>query len=110
MGLRQIQNISEQFEANNGFRLIRDHISVVCMALSFGRKLSEQENAIYSAAIDRYLAGVPQEKTDIDPKSLRVSQIERPLSRKDFSENRTDILYKYVSSDTWDYIRNGSFQ
>ena len=93
----------EKFEKYGGHRFFRDKKSILVQAISYGRRLTEQQIAAYDRRINEYLDNVAGRSAET-PKAVQA------LKRDDFPDVGTDPLYKYVSDATWEYIRQGSFQ
>ena len=102
---------TEKFEADGGFRLYRDRISVLGQALSFGQRLSSQGNTDLALSLDAFFDAIAREKFGPDPSFDQPrSPIGSPLTRVDFPELTPNVFYKFISQETWEYIRDGSFQ
>ncbi len=101
----------EKFEKDGGFRLFRDRTSVLLRAFSYGRRFSDQQNVRLAQRLDTFMDAVDHYVQDAPARNLeKVPSAGAPLSKVDFSEVDPTPMYKYVSDDTWDYLRSGSFQ
>jgi hypothetical protein len=93
----------EKFEKNAGYRLIRDKKFILVQAISYGRRLTEEEVAAYDRRINTYLDSVAGRSAE-EPKYGQA------LRRNNFPDVSSDPLYKYVSDVTWERARQGSFR
>ena len=105
-------NYRHEFEINSGYRLFRDQVSVLLQSNSFGRRLTNAQNVALAKALDDFLDAVREHKAVQAPSipDDGISLPDRPLSKADFAEAPPGPFYKYVREDTWNYIRQGSFQ
>jgi hypothetical protein len=93
----------ERHEKDGGYRFLRDKKSIFIQAIGYGRRLTEQQIAAYDRRINEYLDNVAGRSAEA-PKAVQA------LRRDDFPDVGTGPLYKYVSDETWGYIRQGAFQ
>jgi hypothetical protein len=93
----------EKQEKDGGYRFFRDKKSIRIQAISYGRRLTEEQVAAYDRRINEYLDNVAGRSAET-PKAVQA------LKRNDFTDVGTGPLYKYVSDETWEYIRQGSVQ
>jgi hypothetical protein len=93
----------EKFEKDAGYRFSRDKRSVLVHAISYGRRLTDEETAAYNRHVNAYLDAVMRRTNE-------VYKYAQALTRTDLPDVESEPLYKYVSDATWEYIRKGSFQ
>ena len=93
----------EQFEADQGYHLYRDKLSILVRAISYGRRFTDDQMASYVKHIDRYMDALKS----VD---APIPTMTKALVESDFTEFSDQPLYKYVSDSTWSYLSKGSFQ
>jgi hypothetical protein len=93
----------EEFEKDNGYRFYRRNKSLVLRSASYGRRLSPNDIAALVRGINEYLDTVSGRSA--------INYAPTPaLTLEDFPHIVDDSYYKYISDDTWNYNKAGSFQ
>src|SRR5262249_13286265 len=94
----------ESFEKDAGFRFYRDGVSIVVRSISSGRRLNAAQNIALSSRLDRFfdqILGHPARNAGAQDVSL---------TKSDFVQPGKGPLFKYVSDQTWEFLKKGSFQ
>jgi hypothetical protein len=93
----------EVHEVDGGYRFYRDNCSILVRATAYGRRLTNEEMANFTRAINRY--------TDtLNSIDAPFATFRDPIVESEFADYSGEPLYKYVSDSTWQYISKGSFQ
>jgi hypothetical protein len=95
---------TESFEKDGGFRFCRDGVSILIRAMSLGRRLNAAQNIALSSRLDRYfdeVLGHPARNSPVQ---------EVPLTRSDFVQSDKGPLFKFVSDQTWEFLKKASFR
>jgi hypothetical protein len=92
----------EKFEPNQGYHFFCDRTSVLLRAMSFGRRLADEQTANYTREVNQFLDSIDS----VDAQS----SLAKPLVESDFADLNDEPIYKYVSDATWQHISAGSFQ
>lgn len=93
----------ETFEKDQGFRMHFGGRSILHQALSSGSKMTPRQRGQLTMALRTYMDGV-EERTSVSRGSVRA------LSAADFPEISEPTFYRFVTSETLNYMKNGSFQ
>jgi hypothetical protein len=93
----------EVFEADCGYRLYRHRVSILLQALSYGRRLTDDQIGAYVSAVNTYLDTISDRPT-LDPSELF------PLTASTFPKAADRPFFKYVSDETLAFISRGSFR
>lgn len=93
----------EIFEKDAGYRFFRREVSILIQTISYGRRLDEKQNAALAEANSRYLDAIGNRTP------LRYRH-QPALMPDDFAQVSDQAFYKYISDETWEHIKRGSFQ
>jgi hypothetical protein len=93
----------EVFEPNAGYRFFRNRRSILIQSPSTGQRFTETQIVSFTETLDQFLDSV-------QGRQPRTVAVKRLLGERDFPALSGAPLYKYVSEQTWDHIRRGSFQ
>jgi hypothetical protein len=93
----------ERFEPDQGYHFYRDNHSILIRAMSYGRRLTDDQTASYVRGTNRFMDALKS----VD---APIPTLTKPLVESDFADHSDQPLYKYVSDSTWTYLSEGSFQ
>jgi hypothetical protein len=95
---------TESFENDAGFRFYRDGVSTLVRSMSLGRRLSAAQNIAFSSHLDRYFDKI------LGHPARNAAAQDAPLTKSDFVQPGKGPLFKYVSDQTWVFLKKGSFK
>jgi hypothetical protein len=93
----------ERFEPDQGYHFHRDNLSVLVRAMSYGRRLTDDQTASYVKHTGRFMDALKS----VD---APIPTLTKALVESDFVDHSDQPLYKYVSDSIWKYLSEGSFQ